>query len=313
MLSDLVGFLRWIESFDINTARTAMATELGSVMPNVESSVLLPPDIKASMRNDYRVIQNAITQFDETVLRIKQHLASQIAEMEPSYLNTSLQLYNSGVRIHESSQQILDRQLNLDPGITEIISTRIGIRSNWQYPGMIIRPAKESWIDILVGLDPMYIVDETDLLLEPVRQKFNEQYLSRIRMILIDRLRDENILEPLPDNQFSYCLAYNFFNYKPMEVIQQYLGELYVKLRPGGIVAITINDCDQAGGVKLAENNVCCYTPGRMVKSFAQSLGFNLLFEQAVNSAVTWLEFEKPGTLSTIKGGQALARIIVKS
>lgn len=312
MLSDLVGFLRCLEQFDIECCQSAIRNELDKIIPNLKSSTLLSKDIKKLVGDKHQRIQDSVAEFGDSITAVKQQIASKIIEIESGYYHNSLDLFNTGVRLHESAEQILDRRLSLDNGIVEILTNRIGVRSDWQYPGMIIRPARESWIDLLVGLDPLYLVDDRDELFDPIRERFNKQYLSRLRMCVIDRMRDDNILEILPDNQFAFCLAYNFFNYRPLENFHQYLKELYVKLRSGGRLALTINDCDKAGAVMLAENNAACYTPGHAVKSLAQNLGFDVVYELSLSSATTWLELEKPGKLYTIRGGQTLAKIIAK-
>jgi predicted methyltransferase len=114
----------------------------------------------------------------------------------------------------------------------------------------------------------------------------------------------------LPDNQFGFCLVYNFFNYKPQEIINQYLTEIYQKLKPGGVVAFTFNDCDHSGAAALAERSFMCYTPGRVVLAHAQAAGFQVRQRYRMNNSTTWIELQRPGQLTSLKGGQSLAKVV---
>ena len=91
--------------------------------------------------------------------------------------------------------------------------------------------------------------------------------------------------------------------------MRAYLTEIYQKLRPGGVMAFTFNDCDRAGAVKNAENFFMCYTPGSMLQSLCESLGFVMRYRYDVDAATTWMELEKPGIKPSLRGGQALAEL----
>ena len=91
-----------------------------------------------------------------------------------------------------------------------------------------------------------------------------------------------------------------------------YLSEIYSKLRPGGVLAFTFNDGDRRGAVDLAERNMNCYTPGRLVTGICENLGFEIEQKHIISAAVTWIELRKPGVKHSLRGGQALAKPIVK-
>ena len=105
----------------------------------------------------------------------------------------------------------------------------------------------------------------------------------------------------------------NFYHYKPIEIIKVYLAEIYNKLKPGGTVAFTFNNCDYASGVKLVERKFMCYTPGTLIMSWSNDIGYDLVQTYRIDSAFTWVELRKPGALSSLRGGQSLARIVAKS
>ena len=76
---------------------------------------------------------------------------------------------------------------------------------------------------------------------------------------------------------------------------------------------MTFNDCDTEQAVRLAEQYYACYTPGRMIKEIATQIGYEIYFIYNNNQPWTWIELQKPGTLTTLRGGQALAKIVHKT
>jgi hypothetical protein len=133
-----------------------------------------------------------------------------------------------------------------------------------------------------------------------------------LRPYVIREDQDQNILWQLPNNQFGVVLAWNYFNYRPFEVIRQYLTEIYTKLHPSGKLLMTYNDCDRWPGVVAVESSAGLYTPGSLIQSFAESLGFEQTFTYNNNGPWTWVEFTKPGEWDSLRGGQALAKILPK-
>jgi SAM-dependent methyltransferase len=130
---------------------------------------------------------------------------------------------------------------------------------------------------------------------------------------VVKEYHSNNILELLPDGQFGVIFSYNYFNYKPLEVIHRYLQEVFEKLRPGGVFIFTFNDCDRAHGAALAERHFMCYTPGRAVQKHAETVGYEILNKHHGEGDLSWFELRKPGDIRSIRGGQSLARIVVNS
>ena len=75
---------------------------------------------------------------------------------------------------------------------------------------------------------------------------------------------------------------------------------------------MTYNDCDRMPGVVLAESHYACYTPGRLITTLAESIGFDRIYSWHDNGPATFLEIRKPGELESLRGGQSLAKIVPK-
>jgi hypothetical protein len=207
---------------------------------------------------------------------------------------------------------ILNRKLGLTDEVMDFFRSRIHRRSSWHHPGMIIRPGTESFVFNMVANDPLYILDESHDLLRPALESFNEIYANRLRPYVIEEkaeLMSAGWLKNIPDAQFGFVLAYNYFNYKPFEVIKHWLEQLFDKLKPGGILAMTFNDCDRATAVALVEDQIACYTPGSLIKQLVQTIGFEISYEWPNTGPVGWIEITRPGQLQSLRGGQTLAKL----
>jgi len=310
-LSTLISYRRHLEDFKVDRARGALEQAMGPVLHSVTTHQIQFYDLSDQLIADLNQVQDAISNFGLTLDAVKEAIDALISKEERGYFANSYQLYDEAMR-HDPTDWILNRRLAFTDETMEYLRGRIMPHSDWHYPGMIIRPGREEWMGHLVGLDPLYIVDESWELLDVAKEKFTPEYCRRVRSYLVNEGRDEEYLAALPNEQFAFCLAYNFFHYKPFEIVKQYLTELYKKVKPGGIFAMTFNDCDRAGGVLLTERNYACYTPGGMIIALATSLGFEVHEHYELDAAVTWLELKKPGQLVSLKGGQVLSKIVAR-
>lgn len=206
-----------------------------------------------------------------------------------------------------------NKPVQLTDEVKTIFKNRVAGACDWHHPAMIIHPMLESFTQEMVGADPLYIVDESHYLIEPTMSQFVQGYQYRLRPYVIEESFDHPILGQLPDQQIGFCLAFNYLDYRPFELVKKYLEEVYQKLQPGGIFAFTFNDCDRYQAMQSVEQGITGYTPGSLVRAWAEYLGFEEIFHyQQSGSASTWIEFKKAGTLTSLRGGQCLAKILPK-
>jgi hypothetical protein len=88
------------------------------------------------------------------------------------------------------------------------------------------------------------------------------------------------------------------------------LTEIYSKLKPGGVLAFTFNDCDYAGATAMAERSFMCYTPGQTVLAHAHSVGYQVRQRYRMSNSTTWVELKRPGQMTSLRGGQSLAKAV---
>lgn len=308
-LSELVNYLNHIDEFDLGQIHSDACGRLDAVIHKIVNHSVQFARYNQRIQNDGNEISQAFEKFNQTIAAIRSHVVDAIDAQRPDYLRESLRIWQHEM-VFESNEYILQRKLYCDPDSQTLLSGRILRYNDWRLPGLIFRPALEKHVEHLVPLDPLYLVDVNLDLLKPAHQAFTAEYQRRLRLYTVQETLGQPFLSALPDSQFGYSFAYNYFNYKPLEVICQYLDELWKKLRPGGTVFFTYNDCDRAHGVALAERCFMCYTPGSLIQAHAESLGFELTHRHIGLGDIAWLEFQKPGQIQTLRGGQTLAKVV---
>ena len=310
-LRQLIAYRNMLRSFDVGSIRTDTNMSLQRIMHEIDqarfdfsSETLLEQDIDA--------VDSAIGSFKRNLERLKLQLDQEIATEEADAYAQALVWYEGEIR-QRSVEALLDRHTRVSAATQDLMLNRIRYYSDWRYPGMIIRPGNQDLVDHLVNYDPLYLVDIDQQLLDPALDRFNEQYQRRLGCYVIDELEHAAILGELPNSQFGFCVAIDYFNFKPVPVIRRYLAELFEKLRPGGTLAFTIMDGDHVPALLLTETGFGCYTPGSAVIDSADDIGYELTYQyHGDGEPVTWLELRRPGTLTSLRGGQTLAKIIPK-
>jgi SAM-dependent methyltransferase len=268
--------------------------------------------IARALNDQYHSMGQAIDQYINTIDQLKQHLARAVAAQEGEYYADSTKMFFRSL-IDDRDDYLLNRQLDLSADALEFVLNRVRLYSDWHWPGMVLRPGQEPWVHHLVALDPMYLVDISPGLLEAAQEKFTAEYRRRVRPYLFAESLDRDLFDQLPTGQFGFVLAYNYFNYKPIEYMTKALAEIKLKLRPGGSVAFTFNDCSRAAAVKLVENKFMCYTPGPAVINMLTALGYQITRSHQLDAAAVWIEASIPGELVSLRGGQSLAKIVARS
>lgn len=310
-LSDLVNYKNMLDATSVESFKRSADINIERITHLVSTQNIQIAEFATQLQNSRLEIQRSFECFEQDLDSLKKQLQQLIETSEKPWFIESYRLYEQEM-IHETVEYILDRRPQITAETEQFYRTRIVRYNSWHHPVMIIRPGRETFINELLASDPLYLVDENKDLLMPAVNLFNEQYQQRLRLYTINDRTDQEILGKLPDSQFGFVFAYNFFNFRPFEVIKKYLLEIFHKLRPGGVLAITFNDCDREKGVMLVEQHYCCYTPGYLVRELAQSLGFEIEFSWTDEGPTTWLELRKPGKFQSLRGGQSLAKIVPK-
>lgn len=311
-LQEVVAYINLLDSLSADAECNEAVRILSSILHVVSNHPLQPNMFSKTLANDFETISSGINAFRFTLDQLKQRLHEEIESQESEYLRESKRMFDHEMP-YETNEYILNRKLNIDPDSNILLRSHLRNLGDWRLPGLIFRPARETFIEDMVPLDPLYLVDHHEELLKPSVESFTPEYQRRLRQYVINDRHAGHILADFPTNQFGLVFAYNYFNFKPLELIQRYLTELYDVMRPGGTLIMTYNNCDRSQGVGLVDRGFMCYTPKRHIQRHAESVGFESTFEHDGLGDLSWLEFVKPGKIESIRGGQTLAKIVAKT
>jgi SAM-dependent methyltransferase len=308
-LSEIVTYLNHLDSLQVHDEAAEATRKLAAVLHVVANHAVQVNSLTQDLAQAFESVNNSLDDFEQVLTQICQRLTQLLHQHEPAYLAESFRLFDQEMR-HDSVQHILSRRIGTDDQSRLALQYRLKNLTDWRYPGMIIGARSESFIEDMVPLDPLYVVDTHTDLIDAAARKFTPDYQRRLRSYVVNHYAPGAILNELPGNQFGVIFAYNYFNYCPMEVIRRYIVEIASKLKPGGSFIMTYNNCDRAHGIGLAERSWMCYTPGRLILEAASDAGLELVSNTDAPGDLSWIEFARPGELQTLRGGQSLAKII---
>jgi SAM-dependent methyltransferase len=308
-LSEIVAYLNLLETLKVHDEAADATKKLAAVLHVVSNHELQIKSYTQELAQVFDSVNSSLDNFEQILMQIQQTLSQLWHQREPDYLAESFRLFDQEMR-HDSVQHILSRRIGSDDRSRIALQHRLKNLTDWRYPGMIIGARTETFVEDMVPMDPLYLVDTHQELLDSAVHKFTVEYQRRLRQYVVNDLVPGAILNQLPGNQFGVIFAYNYFNYRPMEVIRRYVSEISSKLRPGGTFIMTYNNCDRAHGIGLAERSWMCYTPKRLIIDAAQSAGLEYVSDTDAPGDLSWIEFVRPGDLNTLRGGQSLAKII---
>lgn len=312
-LSELLAYYNHLCTVDLDEYRQKTLGPSQDILSKISRTDLQFPATRIALEIKNEKLMEECDGFILRFNELRDGLLKQCLSFEREYLEHSskvfyrdLEYYKGG---HLTDEFVLHKGIKITQESKNIFHTRLRANTSWEYPGMILRPGLETWINDIVANDPMYIVDINHQMLQYCLPGFTEEYQRRLRPYTIDELTPGELLGQFPKEQFGLCLAYNYFNFRPLELIKKYIMEFYALLRPGGKLIFTFNNCDIEQGVDLAEREYMAYTPGHLLYEYIEQLGFRIEFTRN-QEAFTWVEISKPGVLETIRGGQAIAKII---
>ena len=309
-LSELINFRNKLEKLSTASLQRTAGEELLAIMHVIESQNIKIGDCIEQLNQNTAEVEKKFVAFEKNLNRLKAQVDDLIRASEKPWYQKSYEMYEDS--IHEKPEDIIEKLPKISSDTESILYSRLMSYTDWRYPAMIIRPGAESFVERMVGYDPLYLLDTSYDLLKPAIEKFPIQYQRRIRPYVIKEHGTQPFLGKVPDKQFGMCLVYGFFEYKPFEIIKKYLLEIYEKLQPGGTLIMTYNDCDRATAVALVEKRYACYTPGYLIQDLARSSGFEQIFIWNDGGSSSWLELRKPGELKSLRGGQTLAKVLAK-
>ena len=308
-LSQVVAYLNWLERPDMDPSYGNITDKLDDIVHAVKNRDVQYHSATAELNEQLAEVKHSITRFDQSLRALKQQLQNDVDRLSPEYYAESWKRYEQEM-CFETVEHLINRKLSIEFDDHERLRNVIKTYTDWRLPGMVLGSRQDTFVEDMVPMDPLYLVDHNQELLNAAIKPFTQEYQRRLRPYVINDWKDTEILAAIPTNQFGLVFAYNYFNWKPIEIIEKFLIEIYQKLRPGGALIFTYNECDNWYGVGAVENAWMCYTPGSRIQTIARNLGYKIINQCTGAGNIAWFEMRKPGEIRSLRGGQVLARII---
>lgn len=310
-ISDTIQQKVTIDTWDINAEVSVLSNKLsimreqlaGLNFVGAEEALEHIADTIGTLEYELKCMQQGIEYAKKTV-------AASMEELSKDPLIRSYAMYEQSKDWFNDQHMDKLRSLDqfVDEDIKEEFDTLIKKYVSWEYPSIYIRPNTLNFINALKASDILYVMEQHDIRRWMYRN-LPELVFKTIRFKLIDESKDNFISKKYPAGQIGFILMETFLNFKPMEIIKQYLVESMEILRPGGTLMFNYNNCDLPSGARNFEHGLYCYTPGSMLKLMCELVGFQITEEKS-SDRISWLILTKPGELTTLKGGKTLGQIM---
>jgi hypothetical protein len=308
-LSQVIAYLNWLERPDMDPAYGNITDKLDDILHAVKTRDVQYHSTTSELDERLSDVKHSISRFDQSLQTLKQHLRNDVDRMAPEYYAESRKRYEHEM-CFETVEHLINRKLPIEFDDQESLRNTIKNYTDWRLPGMVLGARQEMLVEDMVPMDPLYLVDHDRELIKVAMSPFTKEYQNRLRPYVINDWKDTEIFTALPNNQFGLVFAYNYFNWKPIEMIEKFLTEIYQKLRPGGALVFTYNECDKWHGVGAVEHAWMCYTPGSRIQTIARNLGYKIIEQHIGTGDIAWFEMRRPGEIQSLRGGQVLARVV---
>ena len=314
-LKDLITYNNLIENIDTAGIEDSIHKSLTQFNNDLNIQDINFDKLKESMFEKQQNILENLSGLHNDLNKFKLEMKQYINTFEQPYHVMSEEIYKTSQQDMHIRYTIAKRNNLLQND--DIRSKFIGcVRKYIVYTEscLQIAPVLGELTQELVALDPLYLADnETGMFNEvKVNKLWDPIYHKRLRYYLIDD-EEEDPLHQLPKDQLGLIVAVDWFNFKPMRIIEKYLASMMSVLRPGGVAVFTFNNCNYPKAVDKVNEMQYCYTNGNTLRELCKSIGYTILSsyngEQDITLSTSWLEIQKPGSRTSIRGGQNLGAI----
>ena len=309
-LSQLLKLKQDLQTHTSNKAEGEINDHIAHVNQLAMGADRLPEsELFQKINAEYRNMLPYMRKIEEIKQEKIKEIDENISELAKGYFIDSYEMYEDQHKLADVATNRDIRRLYTYGNVKEIVKSRIYHYVDWRYPALEIGPGDGEFTQEMSAGDPLYIVDVHQEFLDSTKKKFNEFYATRrLRSYLIHKSKHD--LSMLPQEQIGFVLAWNVFNYFPLEAIKSYLKEIKKVVRPGGTIMFSYNNSDRWQGAEMVENAFMCHTPKHMLIPLVESLGFTVTASYDYDPTVSWVEIQKPGGLSTCKAHQSMGAVI---
>lgn len=279
-------------------------------------------------------IHESLQVFTDEVKTLNELLDKMYDDYEREALSNNQKHYPETLKKVEP-YYIRKHQIKPTTELTEYITRKIEIRSNWQFPVLEMQPSDATWALKLIAGAPLYILSTDHHSLLNTKKQFNEIYQKRLCLYyntckdleqikfcpianedydttdaIINGYKSKSHIG-LPSKQFGYILNYNCFNYMSVEVIDRYIKLTSELLRPGGVALMGYSNCDHVEACVFYENGYWAYNNKRLMTKMIHDNGLEVLSSDDIYPYYSFIEVKAPNKLISIRTHPAIVENLI--
>jgi SAM-dependent methyltransferase len=267
-------------------------------------------NLKTLVRNDLKAIDAIGSRVYNNLNSLQEKLNAWKLQYRNEYYKLSDKIYEES--LNDDADYIITRSKRNNLFVVHQSQNtfigRLSVYADFHWPAVQIRPLNGLITDKMKANDPLYIVDTSESLFKEVKAMFAPQYQRRLRYYTVNE-KQKHPLHRLPQRQIGLVVAVDFFNFKPIHIVEKYLKSCWEILRPGGIMMFTFNNGDSVEGARNVEAHFNTYVPSSDLITILHKIGYEVIAEFNLDKNLSWFEIRKPGELQSMRLAQTFATI----
>ena len=314
-LRNLVKYKQLVDSIDDIKIRRSINIKISTLLADLNTHEYDSANLKEEIEGCHLAVLKNLEELSDHLNSFKKQLNKTVETLEQPFYEKSKEIYKQ--RLNDSIQAKIDRQVfnNVlhNNEFKTLLTNRINLYVSSQYAGLQLAPGNGELTNHLVACNPLYLMDESEDMFRHIRNWRQPAYQNRLRYYNIDE-NQKDLLHELPANTLGLIVVVNWFNFRPIKIIKKYLQSMMKRLRPGGVIVFTYNNCDYPKAIDKVSELYYCYTTSKKVKDLCTQLGYNIIASydrgyDELDMGISWLEIAKPGKRNTIKKSETMGLI----
>ena len=145
-LSDLIAYRTMLNNLSAPNIQREANMKLDIITHLVDTRESIG-EFSQQLKDNQAVINRSFNSFEGTVQNLKNEINRLIEIEQPHWFQESYRLYEEEELVYPTTESLLNRRMNITDETRTFLNARVKMYNSWKYPGMIIRPGLENFIN----------------------------------------------------------------------------------------------------------------------------------------------------------------------
>ena len=188
-LRNIIKYKQLIESLDDIGLRKNINKQLIDVLTDLNTHEFDSDNLKENIAENHLEVLKNLEDMSDNLNKFREKLQQLVNDLEQPYYEKSKDIYK--MNLAQSTQEKMDRQVYKDllhnESSRQLLKDRIGLYVDNRYSGLHIAPGYGEITDQLVGLNPLYLMDDSVDMFKEIKGWREPQYQKQLVIIAIPR------------------------------------------------------------------------------------------------------------------------------